>query len=324
MTSKKRVAILTSGGDAPGMNCCLNSFVKKAGKLGIEAIGVPDGFKGLCEEEFFELTPQLCAPYIKTGGTFLGTARYPEFLKASVREKCAQRLRKEGIEAIVGIGGDGTYQGLKCLGDLGFGIVAIPGSIDNDVPFTGYSIGFHTALCTIVDAIDRIRDTMQSHKRLFIVQTMGRHCPDLALYSGLGCAADIVLSQAETPDYDDVLKRVKALLASGQRSVLIVTSEHLIDAEDWAKRLGQEAGIETRVDILGHLQRGGTPSPMDRIIATAMGLRAAEICSTPNICSAVGICAGVIVETPLKADNRDCSASGNLNKLVIEAERKAR
>lgn len=320
----RQVAILTSGGDAPGMNCCIRGFFYRAVSLGLKVWGVPDGYRGLCEENFFELTRDVCDRYVKTGGTFLGTARYEAFLDKAVEKACADKLKNLGIDTVVGIGGDGTYRGLMCLSELGIRTIALPGSVDNDVPHTDFSIGFHSALSNIVDSLDRIRDTMESHHRLFIVQTMGRHCPALAETAGFAAGADIVLSQAEPPDFRKTEEKVQKILASGKRSVLIVTSENLIDAADWAARLGRDLGIETRADVLGHTQRGGTPAPIDRILATAMGIKAAELCAGPDKGSiAVGTRSGVIVETPLKADNR-CIAPDPLTELVLEAERKAR
>ncbi len=320
---ERKVCILTSGGDAPGMNQCIMAFVRASLRLGLTPIGVYDGLKGLCEWRTRPLDREFTLGLARRGGTVLGTARYEGFLDASVRHRCAEHLKAEGVEAVVMLGGDGTQQAARELDKEGIRTYLIPSSIDNDVPGSEFSLGFFTAVSTVVEAIDRIRDTMESHNRLFAVQTMGRNCPDLALYAGVASGADLVLTQANLPTYEEILARVKALKETGQRSCLIVMSEHLLDGQRLISNLSRDTGWESRLDILGHTQRGGSPSPQDRILAQVFGAEAAERCYHREASGSLGIRAESVVNSPFDVDNIRGLAPRS-TKLVLEAERKAR
>ena len=320
---ERKVCILTSGGDAPGMNQCIMAFVRASLRLGLTPIGVYDGLKGLVEWHVRPLDREFTLGLARRGGTVLGTARYAGFLDPQVRRQCAEHLRAEGVEAVVMLGGDGTQQAAKALDREGIRTYLIPSSIDNDVPGSEFSLGFFTAVSTVVEAVDRIRDTMESHNRLSAVQTMGRHCPDLALYAGVASGADLVLTQANLPPYEEILARVKAIKDSGQRSCLIVLSEHLLDSQRLVEDLARDTGWEARLDILGHTQRGGSPSPQDRILAQVFGADAAERCARKEPSGSLGIRAESVVNSPFDVDNIRGLAPRS-TKLVLEAERKAR
>lgn len=323
MRKMKRVCILTSGGDAPGMNQCVRAFVRACDTLGIEVLGVRDGFRGLDSHDFIPLDRKAVHGWVSKGGTYLGTARYPEFVDQRVKDACAKGLLAEGIDAVVALGGDGTTQGCQGLTRAGLKTLLIPASIDNDVPNSEYALGFFTAADCIVEALDRIRDTMESHSRLFVVQTMGRYCGDLALWGGSAGGADIVLTQQDNPPYEEVLSRVKAIKARGQRSCLIVTSEHLLDGNKLAADLERDTGWEARFSELGHIQRGGTTATLDRILAEVFGTFAAHCVAEDLMDGTVGIRAESVVHTPFGADNSSDSAPAAA-RLVQEAERKAR
>lgn len=323
MESRKKVCILTSGGDAPGMNQCVMAFIKASERLGLEPYGAIDGLKGLAEGNIVKLDRAFARGLARRAGTVLGTARYPQFVPLEFKKQVAEKLKAQGLTRIVMLGGDGTQQAAKGLSQYGISCLLIPASIDNDVKGSEFSLGFFSALNRIVESIDSIRDTMESHSRIFAVQTMGRECPDLALYAGVASGADIVITQADCPPYEEILERVRAIQKSGQRYCLIVLSEHLIDAQKLVDRLYQDTGWETRLDVLGHTQRGGSPAAQDRILAQAFGVKAAEVFSEGETSGTIGIIGEKIVLSPFDADNIRCCAPRS-TQLVLEAERKAR
>ena len=319
----KRVCILTSGGDAPGMNQCVRAFVRAASSLDIEVLGVRDGFIGLDHEDFETLGRKSVYEWTSKGGTWLGTARYPEFMDQRIKEACAKRLLSQGIEYVVALGGDGTAQGCQGLTKAGLKTLLIPASIDNDVPDSEYALGFFTAADCIVESLDRLRDTMESHSHLFVVQTMGRYCGDLATWGGTAAGADIILTQQDNPSYEEVLERVRKIQSKGQRSCLIVVSEHLLDGEKLASDLETDTGWEARFNELGHIQRGGTTATLDRLMADIFGTFAAR-CVAENLGSGtIGILSERVVHTPF-GNQKKSSADSPAKSLVQEAERRTR
>lgn len=273
----KKVAILTSGGDAPGMNACLRAAVRAALNKGIEPYVVYDGYKGLVEGKILQVHRRFVSEVLNRGGTIIGTARLDEFKDVNVREKAVTNLKNLGIKDLVVIGGDGSFRGASELSIMGINCVGICASIDNDINAPGYTIGFDTALNTIVDCIDKIRDTSSSHTRCSIVEVMGRHCGDLALYSSIASGADILIDPVTGFDFNAIVENIKYMKHEGRKHVIIVVSENLLDSKQLAKDIEKETGFETRTTILGYLQRGGTPSAMDRVAASVLGCHAIRL-----------------------------------------------
>ncbi len=273
----KRVAILTSGGDAPGMNACLRAAVRAALNKGIEPFVVYDGYKGLVEGKILQVHRRFVSEILNRGGTIIGTARLDEFKQTEVKEKAISNLHNLGINDLIVIGGDGTFRGALDLCNMGLNCVGVCASIDNDINCAGYTIGFDTALNTIVESIDRIRDTSSSHTRCSVVEVMGRHCGDLALYSSIACGADILIDANTDFDFAKIVEDIKIMKHEGRKHVIIVVSENILDVKKLAKDIENETGFESRATVLGHLQRGGVPSAMDRVTASVLGYNAIEM-----------------------------------------------
>ena len=295
----KKIAVLTSGGDAPGMNAAIRAVVRSALSQGIEVYGIYDGYKGLMNEDIHKLDRFSVANIISTGGTILGSARYPIFRYDETRKAAADILRKHGIDGMVVIGGDGTYNG--ALGVTGFGVpcIGIPGTIDNDIASTDYTIGFHTAVNTAVEAIDKLRDTCRSHIRCSIVEVMGRYCGDLAYQAGLASGADLVVTSETGIDEEEIIAKLEHCKQIKKRHCIIVVTEHLTDVHALAKKVEAATGFETRATVLGHIQRGGRPVPSDRVLATILGDAAVKalIKGEGGVC--MGMVGGKVVSTPI-------------------------
>lgn len=274
----KRIGVLTSGGDAPGMNAAIRAVTRVALNSGLEVFGIYDGYKGMVEGYIEPLTKASVGEIIDRGGTILGSARLPEFKDPEVRAKAVQQLKKRGIEAIVVIGGDGSYRGALSLTQMGINCIGLPGTIDNDITSTDYTIGFDTALTTIVDAVDKLRDTSSSHHRCSIVEVMGNRCGDLAIWAGIACGAEIVITSATGFEEGEVLERLRDLeLIKKKRQAIVVISEKITDVHQFAKKVSLNTGFSGRATILGHVQRGGSPTPTDRVLASRMGEKAVDL-----------------------------------------------
>ncbi|ABS23502.1 6-phosphofructokinase [Bacillus cytotoxicus] len=273
----KRIGVLTSGGDSPGMNAAIRAVVRKAIYHDIEVYGIYHGYAGLISGHIEKLELGSVGDIIHRGGTKLYTARCPEFKDPAVREKGIEQLKKHGIEGLVVIGGDGSYQGAKKLTEQGFPCVGVPGTIDNDIPGTDFTIGFDTALNTVIDAIDKIRDTATSHERTYVIEVMGRHAGDIALWAGLADGAETILIPEAEYDMDDVIARLKRGSERGKKHSIIVVAEGVGSAIDIGKKIEEATNFDTRVTVLGHVQRGGSPSAQDRVLASRLGARAVEL-----------------------------------------------
>jgi len=267
----KRVAVLTSGGDAPGMNAAVRAVIRAGLYNGLEMFVVYDGFKGLYEGDIKQVNKDFTQDIINRGGTILRSSRFPEFKDQVVVEKAVQRLRDYDIDALVGIGGDGTFKGLLALHNAGFPVVGIPGSIDNDVASTDYTIGFMTALNTICDCVDKIKDTSESHQKCSIIEVMGRHCGDLATFSSVAEAAELMITFDHPYNEENVMKRLRKMKAQKKSHAIVIVSENLLDVNELAEKIEANTGFDTNVEILGHLQRGGSPCAFDRILASRFG-----------------------------------------------------
>ena len=272
----KRVAILTSGGDAPGMNAAVRAVIRAGLYNGLEMYVIYNGYRGLVEGDIHQVNKDFTQDIINRGGTILKSARLPEFKEKEVLEQAVERLRDYDIDALVGIGGDGTYRGLLDLARLGISVVGIPASIDNDVASTDYTIGFMTALNTICDCIDKIKDTSSSHQRCSVIEVMGRHCGDLAIYSSIAEAAELTITYDHPYDEEHIFKKLRKMKAQKKSHAIVVVSENLLDVRELGKQIEEKTGFKTNVEVLGHLQRGGAPSAFDRILASRMGSKAIE------------------------------------------------
>ena len=274
----KKIAVLTSGGDAPGMNAAIRGVVRAALSEGLEVCGVYDGYQGLFHNRIKPLTRYSVSDMINRGGTFLGSARFPEFKDPAVRAKCAEVLRSHGIDALVVIGGDGSYMGAKLLTEEhGFPCIGIPGTIDNDVAGTDYTIGYQTALETAVVAIDRLRDTSSSHQRISIVEIMGRHCSDLTISAGIAGGCEYIVASEVEFNREELIQEIERSIANGKRHALIVITELICDVHELAREIESRVHHETRATVLGHIQRGGSPCAFDRILDTRMGVYAVDL-----------------------------------------------
>lgn len=285
----KKIAVLTSGGDAPGMNAAIRAVVRKANYHGVEVMGVYRGFEGFIEGNMELLHLGSVGGIIQRGGTELFSSRCPEFKEEKYQRLGIEKMKQAGVEGLVVIGGDGSYRGANALTKLGFPCVGIPGTIDNDIPGTEYTIGFDTALNTVVESIDKIRDTATSHENSFIVEVMGRDAGDLALWAGLAAGAESILIPEEQYDLDDIIERIKRGVARGKKHSIIIVAEGVMSGGELAKLLKENAGIHTRVSVLGHIQRGGSPTARDRVLAGLLGARAVEILLEGASGRAVGI-----------------------------------
>jgi len=280
---------MTSGGDAPGMNAAIRAVVRTGLHYDLEVYGIYHGYKGLCEGNIKKLTRNDVTRIINRGGTVLGSARYPEFAQREVRQVGIEQLKKLGIEAVVVIGGDGTYRGAQALSEMGVPCVGLPGTIDNDISSTDYTIGFFTSLQTVVDSIDKLRDTSMSHKRCSVVEVMGRYCGDLALYAGIAGGSEFIITPETGFNKERLLDAIEQSNKSGKRHAIVVVTEHMVDVTSLAVEIEEKTGFETRATVLGHVQRGGNPVAMDRVLATEMGEYAVELLVHGKSGRAVGL-----------------------------------
>lgn len=285
----KKIAVLTSGGDAPGMNAAVRAVVRKAMYHDIEVYGVYQGYQGLINNNIHKMERGTVGDKIQRGGTFLQSARCPEFKDPEVRQKGIDNLRKLGIEGLVVVGGDGSYRGAQRLNEEGIKTIGIPGTIDNDINGTDFTIGFDTALNTIIEAIDKIRDTASSHERTFIVEVMGRDAGDLALWSGLAGGAETVLVPEHKKDIKEIADKIQQGIERGKKHSIIVVAEGVMSGHECGEQLKKYINVDTRISVLGHMQRGGSPSGLDRVLASRLGGYAVELLMNDETGLAVGI-----------------------------------
>lgn len=284
-----KIAILTSGGDSPGMNACIRACVRYALYKGFDVFGVDRGYKGLIENNLIEMNSRSVSDIIQRGGTILHTARSVEFKDPKYRKIAADNLRSRGIENLIVIGGDGSFHGAQLLSnENGIKVVGIPGTIDNDLPYTDFTLGFDTAVNTVLWAINALRDTMTSHDRVSILQVMGRNCGDIALYSAISGGAEYALVPEVPYDLEEITQNIVASQKRGKTSNFIIVAEGAGDVNAIEQRLTKE-GIFVRSTILGHIQRGGAPSMQDRVLAARFGVRAVELIEEGQTNRVIGI-----------------------------------
>ncbi|PLT32303.1 6-phosphofructokinase [Bacillus sp. V5-8f] len=285
----KKIGVLTSGGDSPGMNAAIRAVVRKAIYNDIEVYGIYRGYQGLIEGEIKKLELGSVGDIIHRGGTMLYSARCLEFKTPEGQLKGIEQLKKHGIEGLVIIGGDGSYMGAKALTERGYPCVGVPGTIDNDIPGTEFTIGFDTALNTVIDAIDKIRDTATSHERTYLIEVMGRNAGDIALWAGLAGGAETILVPEYTYNMDEITAKLKRGHERGKKHSIIIVAEGVGSAVDFSKKIEEATGFETRVTVLGHTQRGGSPTAADRVLASRLGALAVELLMEGKGGRAVGI-----------------------------------
>lgn len=274
----RTIGVLTSGGDAPGMNAAIRAVVRTSLSAGIKVKGILRGYNGLLDEDIIDMDTKSVSEIIQRGGTILYTARCLEMLKEEYQDKAAEICKKHNIDGLVVIGGDGSFRGAQCLAKRGINVVGLPGTIDLDIVCTDYTIGFDTAVNTAMETIDRIRDTSTSHERCSVIEVMGRHAGYIALWCGIANGAEEILI-SERYDYDEqrIINNIIEKRKTGKKHYIIVNAEGVGDSNGMAKRIEAATGMETRATIIGHAQRGGSPTARDRVYASMMGAKAVDL-----------------------------------------------
>jgi 6-phosphofructokinase 1 len=290
------IGVLTSGGDSPGMNAAVRAVVRAGLKDGHRMYAIFNGYRGLAEGQIKQVDRSFVSQIINLGGTVLRSARLPEFVEIDVRKKAVETLKNNGIDALVVIGGDGTYRGAKDLSDMGINCIGLPGTIDNDIACTDYTIGFDTCLNTIVTAVDKLRDTTSSHQRCSIIEVMGNRAGDLAIFAGLACGAELTISADNLIPLSEMIALLKYQKETSKNHAMIIVSEKLFDLDELSKLIAKETGFEVRSEVLGRIQRGGSPSSFDRILASRMGEYAVECLNQGKSSRCVGIKGNDIVD----------------------------
>ncbi len=315
----KSIGVLTSGGDAPGMNAAIRAVVRKSIANGLKVKGIKKGYQGLLNEEIIDMDRRSVSDIIQRGGTILGTARCMEFTTPEGQAKGAEVCRKHGIDGMVVIGGDGSYRGAQKLSAQGINTVGIPGTIDLDIACTDYTIGFDTAINTAMDAIDKIRDTSSSHERVSIVEVMGRHAGYIALWCAIANGADDILLP-EKYDYNEqrIIDNIIDNRKKGKTHHIIVNAEGIGHSTSMARRIEAATGLETRASILGYMQRGGSPTCKDRVYASMMGCYAADILAAGKTNRVVGYRNGQFVDYDI---DEALAMKKNINEYMFEIAR---
>lgn len=295
----KRIAVLTSGGDAPGMNAAIRAVVRKGLYEGMEVYGINYGYAGLVAGDIRKLTRRDVGDKISRGGTFLYSAHYPEFATEEGQLKGIEQLNKFGIEGLVVIGVDGSYMGASALTKHGYPTVALPGTIDNDIPGTDFCIGFDTAINTVLDSVDKIRDTATSHVRTFIIEVMGRNAGDIALWTGVaGGAEQIIIPETEF-NMEDIANTIQRGRERGKKHSIVILAEGVMNGNDFAEELSKYGDYQARVTVLGHVQRGGSPTARDRVLSSVFGARAVDLLKVGKGGLCIGIVDNKIVENDI-------------------------
>ena len=312
----KRIGVLTSGGDAPGMNPAIRAVVRAGIDAGFEVYGIRDAYLGMHQDRIQKMNALDVVEIINRGGTILGTSRFTAFEEESVRKEAIDNLKKHDIDALVVIGGDGSYMGALKLSQMGMPCIGVPGTIDNDVHGTDYTIGFDTAFNTVVECMDRLKDTSSSHKRVSIVEIMGRHCGDLAMHAGVASGADFAIIPEKEFNKEDLFNKISTAFSQGKRYGLVALCEHVVNAENLAQEVETFTGIECRATVLGHLQRGGKPSAQDRLLGSRLGGYAVELLKN-NI---INKCVGLVDNKLVNFDIDDCinNQTHHFEESIIE------
>ncbi len=293
------IGILTSGGDAPGMNATIRAIARTAFDKGMRVKGIRFGYDGLMGGDIYEMNVSSVADIIQKGGTMLGSARSEEFRTLEGQEKAVQILRQFGIDSLVVMGGDGSMMGAAALAKLGINTVCIPCTIDNDMGYTDYSIGFHTAVETVIESIGKLRDTSSSHGRANLIEVMGRSCGDIALYSGIAGGAESIIIPEHEYSIDEVIERIERGRKRGKRHHIIVVAEGVGEPYQMKEDIQRRTGVDTRITILGHVQRGGSPSLTDARLGCEMGYKAVELLDKGTSSVAIGVKGNQLFTMPI-------------------------
>lgn len=320
-TPPKTIAVFTSGGDSPGMNACIRAVVRTAKTQDMRVFGIVRGFQGMIDDDFQELESHDVSNIIQRGGTILKTARSKDFLTPEGRKKASGNLRKHGIDAVIAIGGDGTFAGCKVFNEeFSFPFIGLPGTIDNDLIGTDFTIGYDTAINNVVQVVDKIRDTADSHDRLFIIEVMGKDAGFIALRSGIACGAEAILVPETKTYMDDLIAKLRSGWKRKKSSSIVIVAEGDDAGGGYAVAERVKAELphfDTRVSILGHLQRGGSPTAMDRVLASRLGNEAVKALMAGKHNVALGIVCGQVAFTPFeKAIKHHTSLSPQLLELA--------
>lgn len=295
--AKDAIAVLTSGGDAPGMNAAVRAVVRSGINKGFNVLGIKRGYRGLLKKDFVEMDLRSVTNIISLGGTILYTARSKEFQTPEGIQHATQNCMDMGVKGVVVIGGDGSFMGARALSDAGVPCIGIPGTIDNDIACSDYTVGFDTAMNTAMEMVDKIRDTSQSHDRCSVVEVMGRRCGDIALQTGISCGATAILVPEVPYNIEqDVISRILETRKNGKQHFIVVVAEGVGGSVDLAKYIERRTGIESRATILGHVQRGGSPTLRDRVVASEMGYKAVELLAEGKSKRVVALKDGKIVD----------------------------
>ena len=314
----KKIAVLTSGGDAPGMNAAIRAVVRYGIDKELNVMGVRRGYAGLINGEIFEMTRHSVSDIIHRGGTILKTARCEEMKTEEGRKKAVNVLNVFGIDGLIIIGGDGSFKGAQVLSKLGVATIGLPGTIDNDLAYTDITIGFDTALNTVLDAINKIRDTSSSHERVSVVEVMGRNCGDIALYSSIAGGAEKVIIPEKGYDLNDLCKTILEGKRRGKLHNLVILAEGVGGAKELASKVEEITGIESRATVLGHIQRGGHPSSFDRILASRLGAKAVDLLIEGKSSRVVGRRDGAIIDMDI---DEALSMKSEVNEKLYELSR---
>lgn len=292
----KRIAVLTSGGDAPGMNAAIRAVVRAGIYHGCKVFGVNRGYRGLMEGDLFEMNLSSVGDIIHRGGTILRSARCPEFQDVEGQKKAINVLDVFKIDGLVVIGGDGSFMGAQALSNHGFPAIGIPGTIDNDLAYTDYTIGFDTSVNTVLDSVSKLRDTTSSHERVTVIEVMGRHCGDIALYSGLAGGAEVIIIPEADYDMDEICKKLIQSRNRGKTQSIIIVAEGVEGSENFVHMIHEKTGLDCRATILGHVQRGGSPTAFDRILASKLGAKAVQLLIDGKSSKVVGTANNKIID----------------------------
>ncbi len=311
----KKIAVLTSGGDSQGMNACLNIIVKMAEFNYITVMGVKNGYKGLVENDFVELKYADVRNISHLGGTYLKSARCQEFMTLEGQKKAAKNLKNREIDALIVIGGDGSFRGVMALNELGIKTMAIPATIDNDLHYTENTLGFDSAVNVAANAIESVKQTMSALDRCSVIEVMGRHCGSIALYSAAACCAEVVVLPEKPFTRRKIIRAIKRAKDRGIDSPTVVVAENLYDIKELASEIQSQVGIETKTCVLGYIQRGGAPSVEDRLLAMQYGVKAIELLVSGKHNRAIGIKNGKIIDVSMEAA---IDTNSNFNEVLFD------
>ncbi|MCM3652475.1 6-phosphofructokinase [Metabacillus litoralis] len=311
-----KIGVLTSGGDAPGMNAAIRAVVKAANYYHLDVMGIQYGYQGLIDGKIHRLTSSEVEDIADRGGTILKTSRSLEFMEETGRKKALEVLGKFDINSLVVIGGEGSLKGAEKLHELGIKVIGIPGTIDNDLTYTDYSIGFDTTLNTILDCMGKIKDTDFSHDKTTIVEVMGRYCGDLALYSALAGGGEIISTPERKLDFDTICSKLRSRITGGKNDNLVIVTERMYDLQELQRYIEEKLNISVRTTVLGFIQRGGNPSAFDRVLAGEMGVMAVELLMNGQSGQAVGIKENIIIHKELENVNVEMTEKQDKYRLL--------